>query len=237
MPISKDSAKSVNIVAFIALAGFLAVAAAPASAQTPPVNIDLPPVEDGALPDSPVPSSASQMPDDTSQLPPDPCPMPSNELSRAPDDLAKVQADIDRYTLCMERAQLLQRLNDVALENQERLQQSNDVSADNPGMQLGSNIASFDDMRAQIMQDIGNQPVVEDTVEAPPAGEWSILKISGAAGGLAAQLGKSDGTLMQVRAGDTLPDGGQVNEVNATGVRITKDGERIDLRWRDNGGF
>ena len=36
----------------------------------------------------------------------DPCPAPEAALNQTPDDLAKVQADIDRFTLCVQRAQL-----------------------------------------------------------------------------------------------------------------------------------
>ena len=46
----------------------------------------------------------------------DPCPAPT-AASATPDDLAKVQEDIDRFTLCVERAQLLERLNESVLKN------------------------------------------------------------------------------------------------------------------------
>jgi len=208
----------------------------PVMAQEPPSDIAIPAVEDGALPDAPAPLAVAI--DAGGALPPDPCPMPSSELSRMPDDLAKVQADIDRYTLCMERAQLLQRLNDVALENQERLDQSRGGSGPNPGMQLDAGTPSFEDIRAQIMSSIDGASVSEEeTAAAPPAShEWLIIRILGASGSLSAQLGKSDGTLTRVSAGDVLPDGAQVESVSATAVSITQDGEKKNLRWREEGG-
>ncbi|MBU6235863.1 MAG: hypothetical protein KGQ41_08460, partial [Alphaproteobacteria bacterium] len=44
----------------------------------------------------------------------DPCPAPQEAVNASPDDLAKVQEDIDRFTLCVARAQLLERLNETA---------------------------------------------------------------------------------------------------------------------------
>ncbi len=49
----------------------------------------------------------------------DPCPAPDKAVSSAPDDLAKVQEEIDRFTLCVQRAQLLERLNESAVKSEE----------------------------------------------------------------------------------------------------------------------
>jgi len=51
------------------------------------------------------------------QLVGDPCPSPSKALASSPDDLAKVQEEIDRFTLCVQRAQLLERLNESTLKS------------------------------------------------------------------------------------------------------------------------
>lgn len=226
MLINKECVKDVKRIAIVMAAMVCAVPVA--QAQNAP-DVVLPAVEAGALPSAPMGASGG------GTLPADPCPMPSDELARAPDDLAKVQADIDRYTLCMERAQLLQRLNDVAMENQEKLNQSSGVGSGNPGMQLGgTNAPSMDDIRAQIMGSVNDQLIegTADTQPAPPSSdEWMIIRVLGASGGLSAQLSKSDGTLARVRAGDTLPDGSSVNSVSATSVTITQDGTRKDLRW------
>lgn len=233
MHINKECVKDVKRSAVL-MAAFICVLpfSTAALAQSAPDDVALPSVEAGALPSGPVGATGTAS---TSALPVDPCPMPSDELARAPDDLAKVQADIDRYTLCMERAQLLQRLNDVAMENQEKLNQSSGVGSSNPGMQLGgTNAPSMDDIRAQIMGSVNNQLVegAGSQQPAPPSSdEWMIIRVLGASGGLSAQVGKTDGTLARVRAGDTLPDGSSVNSVSATSVSITQDGQRKELRW------
>ncbi len=176
-----------------------------------------------------------------SVLPQDPCPLPSAEMAQAPDDLARIQSDIDRYTLCMERAQLLQRLNDVAVENQEKLNEANgaatsDISAANPGMQLGNNLPSFEQQRQQIMGSVNASDVAAAPVDVAPVvdtTEWFIMKILGSGGALSAQVAKSDGTLAQVKVGDSLPEGIRIDAISSTGVMTTQEGESKALRWRE----
>lgn len=165
----------------------------------------------------------------------DPCPLPATEMAKTPDDLAKIQSDIDRYSLCMERASLLQRLNDVAMENQKKLQEANGgLSADNPGMNL-DDLPDFDEQKQQVQNALDVEPVLLSRgKEEPPSNEWQIVKVSGSSGGLSAQLGKSDGTLVNVKPGEELPDGSTVNSVSATSVKITQDGENKTLKWLDN---
>lgn len=234
-----------NMKVFLSTLLGLLLIVSPVSAQDV-----LPPTEDGALTsDAPAPPPAPEVPDaqpaektarPASTLPADPCPMPSAEMAQAPDDLARIQSDIDRYTLCMERAQLLQRLNDVAVENQEKLNEANgistsDVSTGNPGMQLGNNLPSFEEQREKIMGSVSASDVGAPPVEAPPVddGEWFITKILGSGSGLSAQVAQTDGTLAQVKAGDTLPDGTRIDAVSATSVMTTQEGESKALRWRE----
>lgn len=251
MLINNVSGKNGKLFCLMAIAS-LCLTAGGASAQQDAPSAP----EDGALveaqvqpPEAPMPvlnevdsgSAASSVKANVSDsmLPPDPCPMPSAELAQAPDDLAKIQGDIDRYTLCMERAQLLQRLNDVAMENQKKLNEANgvgssDLSGANPGMMLGS---SFDSQRQQIMATIDQSAGAAVEQAPPPAGdEWYITKILGASGTLAAQLSKSDGTIAFVKAGDSLPGGGSVDSITSTSVKATQDGTSKTLRWRDNAG-
>lgn len=51
----------------------------------------------------------------------DACPEPRTALSETPDDLARIQEDITRFTLCVQRAQLLERLNELAQANIETI--------------------------------------------------------------------------------------------------------------------
>lgn len=130
------------IAAFFAAAPALALTgAAPSEAQLKQPAI--PPSED------PVPTAAVEQPAVTTPANggpaktasnrssgTDPCPLPKETASSSPDDLAKVQEEIDRFTLCVQRAQLLERLNDSAIKNQ----MSDDVALGYtpPPMQGGS---------------------------------------------------------------------------------------------------
>jgi type IV pilus biogenesis protein PilP len=163
----------------------------------------------------------------------DPCPEIGQALSQAPDDLSKIQMDIDRFTLCVERAQLLKRLNDLATENEEALL---GLPSDNPGLQLGTEpqnppLPTFD--RSAINPAPQEEPLPE--VEEPPLpipeNKWVIVNIFGAGQTLSAKLIRADRTLAQVKPGDSLPDGARVNAITPTSVTLqTEDGEE-QLDW------
>lgn len=224
-----SSAKKKNSKRVIITLVFSALALMPglASAQEPPGDAQLTVAkEEGALAAEPPGSLLSDA---------DPCPAPAAAMASSPDDLAKIQADIDRYTLCMERALLLQRLNDLALENQESLMQSSGVSKDAPGMQLGT-IPNYDQQRAEVMAMVNQaeQVHVEEDVPPPVEEDWVIMRISGPASDLVAKLGKPDGQIAQVRSGDPLPGGGNVESISTTSVSIRQDGKSEQLRWQDS---
>ncbi len=245
MHTSSASAKNSKARFIWLFAIMLTAGALDARAQNAPPPADLPAAETAPAPSEPPPPA---LPDSESGAQPatsstsfvDPCPLPSAELAQAPDDLAKIQSDIDRYTLCMERAQLLQRLNDVAVENQEKLQAANgvpslDAGASNPGMQLDT-LPGFAEQRAQMLGSV-NEASVQDSASAPSSSggnTWYIMKIMGGGSNLSAQLTKEDGTLARVKAGDRLPDGSSIDVVTATTVTITQDNESKELGWREN---
>ena len=205
-----------------------------ASAQEPPPEDQIPAAEQPAE----APSGKTQAASAISSGFKDPCPLPSAEMAQAPDDLAKIQSDIDRYTLCMERAQLLQRLNDVAMENQEKLNAANGVlpagmGESNPGMQLDA-MPSFAQQRDAMLASVNEGDL--NVPPPPPADDktWYIVKIMGGGANLTAQLSKADGPLAQGRTGDTLSDGARVESVSATSVTLMQDGESKTLSWREN---
>lgn len=165
----------------------------------------------------------------------DPCPVPVVEMAKTPDDLAKVQADIDRYTLCVERAQLLQRLNDLAIENQEKLTggESGGLSSDNPGMMLAP--GEFAAKRDEILGAGDLSGMMGESQPSSPEG-WVILSVFGSSDGLQARLGQSNGELAQVRQGDTLYDGAVVQSITSTGVTLDVEGEKEVLKWVETSG-
>lgn len=171
----------------------------------------------------------------------DPCPEAISALNTAPDDLSKVQADIDRFTLCVERAQLLKRLNDLALENEENLA---GVNLGNPGFNLdsglGSNLPEFD--RDTILNPQKQQPEVQDYDDdeyappqqsAAPADNWAIQSIFGAGSELSAKIRKNNGELAQIKSGDVLEDGTRIVSITPVSVEISKGGDRRLLSWLD----
>lgn len=159
----------------------------------------------------------------------DPCPEIGQALSQAPDDLSKIQMDIDRFTLCVERAQLLKRLNDLATENEEALL---GLPSDNPGLKLGTGqqnppLPTFD--RAPIPVEI---PVPEEEPPLPiPENKWVIINIFGAGNSLSAKLIRSDRTLAQVKIGDALPDGVRVSAITPTSVTVEGEEGIEQLDW------
>lgn len=168
--------------------------------------------------------------------PQDPCPLPSAAVMETPDDLAKVQADIDRFTLCMERAQLLQRLNELALENQEALM---GYSPDNPGMKLDKKPADLPDFKKPAAAESSPPalPVLGGAMpktEEPPAVGWTVVSVFGSGGNLQARISSPEGSIEQVRTGDTLSDGSTVKTISVGRVVITdKSGKDTTLGWQE----
>ena len=144
----------------------------------------------------------------------DPCPVPEAALGQTPTDLATVQADIDRYTLCLERAQLIKRLNDLATENDATL---SGFGNRNPGLSLDERLLS-------------ESQEEENESETEAGTTWKILEIFGSAKKLEARLIK-DASVIQVRAGELLPDGTRVEKVTPTEVIISDREEKSVLAW------
>ena len=173
------------------------------------------------------------------------CPLPSNAISQAPDDLSKVQADIDRFTLCVERAQRLQRLNDLALQNQEAISAFVLGTPDEPlAPVFDDNIPSF----SGASQEPAFAPPAIDASFAPsfsgdsgaeiaatpPASTYIVTYVFGSAGSLQAKIIGDGDYNAQVRVGDSLPDGSVVDSISATEVVIKSDsGDSTVLDWQE----
>ena len=159
---------------------------------------------------------------------PDPCPVPSAALAETPDDLAKVQADIDRFNLCVERAQLLKRLNELAVENEKAAVAP---SRNNPGMRLDAD---------RLPDTAGSLPRSPVTPLAPlpttggpkgPGDDWTIVEVFGATGSLTAKLVRQDGAVQYASQGAVLPDGRRITVITSTSVILEKDGKTTELQW------
>lgn len=161
----------------------------------------------------------------------DPCPKAIDALSASRGDLSDIQADIDRFTLCVERAQLLKRLNDLALENEDDLM---DLNMDGPGFEMDSNpfanIPTFDPSILQERDETEFQEPSNFNIN-----DWVILSIFGTGKDLNAKIARRDGSLAQVQTGDSLPDGTRISSVTATSVTLSANGELRTLTWFESG--
>lgn len=165
------------------------------------------------------------------------CPDAPTALRQAPDDLSKVQADIDRFTLCLERAQLLKRLNDLAVENDEALQNASMSASTGFGLDAGTQAVDFNPF------DINDVLGVDDAlIPAENSGEeemvfgtedWVVLSVFGTGQDLSAKLAKSDGNFAQVKTGQALPDGSEVLSITTDGVKVREGGENRTLYWHE----
>lgn len=169
----------------------------------------------------------------------DPCPKVMDAARQTPGDLSAVQSDIERYTLCVQRAVLLQRLNEMAAENEE------DVS---PSLTLDS-IEGLPYSRAEIEEMVQNLKSREEEVsnlmaeEAETTDEatqsdqdvtetnYFISEVFGAGGDMEVNLLDQDQTPYRVKVGSELPDGSTVISVSAQAVTLVKDGKQKKLDW------
>lgn len=169
----------------------------------------------------------------------DPCPAPNGEGASAGDDMAVLQADIDRFSLCAERAESLKKLNEATMgkkESAEAKPAEPNPLLDNPGFRLRGR-SSDREAQAAI------PPVPEKDLDLPPpdraeksgkSPEWSIVNIFGSGEGLQVRLRKGDGSVAQAKAGAVLPDGWSVKQVSTSGVLLGKAGQADKtLTWMD----
>ncbi len=163
----------------------------------------------------------------------DPCPAPQTGSLPPGDDLSTLQADIDRFTLCAERADMLRRLNEATLGKDGAGGEKADTTLENPGFRL-RNMPRDNSKKVEIPRvsedDLRPPPTEKST---PPPGEWVIVNIFGSGAGLQVRLRKDDGSVAQAKAGATLPDGWAVKQVSTSGVVLTKGGQEKTLTWME----
>lgn len=164
------------------------------------------------------------------------CPEPANIATTAPADLAQVQSDIDRLTLCVERAKLLSEL-DKTIDDREKDNKNDLLDPLQPIMPQAAEVS-----RVMQQQNMGIAPVPmaqpfdgnaaeDNTQDADTGNEWKIRRIWGAKGNTKAQLVKGGGIVATVVKNDILPDGFVIVELSTIGVTIRKDGKAHELGW------
>jgi hypothetical protein len=168
-------------------------------------------------------------------------------MNETPDSLSKIQEDIDRFKLCVERAQLLDRLNTVVAKNIDTIDSVILQPAPAPMMPAMDGGTSGGLMEGlfgggqqgqtapppvneaaleQASEDplFGDDAPIEETEEAEPEDPvWLIREISGKSGALQANLINSRGALARVRQGDVLPDDSRIIEITPMSLKIKKE--------------
>lgn len=154
------------------------------------------------------------------------CPDIDTLRAETPETMAGVQADIDRMKLCVERAQLLRQLDDIAQQRQEILNKVTNPNAH------ANNFAAIPIPTLPVSALPPLQPVEVD--KSQPAASvqksWKVRKIWGQGGAMRAQLAQGD-TLLNVVRGDALPDGAVVESLTVRGVTLSHNGKISDLEW------
>ena len=172
------------------------------------------------------------------------CPDAETLVRTPPDAMTGVQADIDRLTLCVERAKLLKQLDEVATQREEMLNKVRNPS--NPEMPSGvGGIPALPSAALPPVSGIdtaGLQPgdvritnaapaPLAPTMQSLEAPAWKVRKIWGQGASMRAQLSDGKGVLINVRTGDPLPDGATVESISVKGVAISQNGKAEDLSW------
>ena len=174
----------------------------------------------------------------------DPCPVPEALAKKSPSDMAAVQADIDILTLCVRRAGLLSELNDLVTDDM-LLPKTGSAAQD-------SIVPNFQDENFEpVDSDLFRLPDTEDESTALPdtsrqsmfdveeeqekkeeKKEYKVIGINGnQASGVVARLRTPEGDVVQVKAGDVLNDGAQVQNVSIQGVTVVMQGTPKTLGW------
>ena len=162
---------------------------------------------------------------------PDPCPDLGKVLTSG-NALIDLEGDVDRLSLCVQRAKLLSELDRLYREREGILSknQTSDFAVN------GIVPVSVRDL--PMLPDVPQvQSKVLETVPLTSGfNEWMVVRLWGQSGNLKAQLRSETGVMVSVAQGDVLADDSQVFEVSPMGVTLLQDKETIGLKWaeRDN---
>jgi hypothetical protein len=163
------------------------------------------------------------------------CPRPNVASKQTPDDLASVQSDIERFALCLKRAELLEQLNKLSVKNTDSLLGINSPSSMPPMPNsaslaalppISANDLGLDDLRDDYSRDQAQEVAVVEDTRTP----WLINDIYGIRNNLRARITSKEGEIANIRNGDTLSDGYKVTSISRSGVMLGGKG-KVDLQW------
>lgn len=182
------------------------------------------------------------------------CPNPDQAAKNAPKNLSDVQADIERFNLCVQRAKLLNELNELSKKNEDDVLSTTFIGT---GPAANSSINSlpplpgieddpidFGDVSDIEIDTATIEPIEEEDVVSvqeaftPPKSlqnkpkiTWALRNIYGSAATLTAEIVSSEGQIANVQVGDQLSDGITVKRVSALGVVLNDKGKDIAVNW------
>jgi type IV pilus biogenesis protein PilP len=152
------------------------------------------------------------------------CPEPVYALSNVPSSVDKLQSDIDRYTLCLDRAELLLKLE----ESQQKRQSGGNVDP------MALPTTDLVDLKPLTLEEtseiIDGQKAVEESEAEPDLDAITVRDVKGLNGQLSANLLMKDG-IETVHGGDVLSDGTEIIAITTTQVSVRKDGKIERLQW------
>lgn len=161
------------------------------------------------------------------------CPSPDTALKQTPDDLSSIQSDIERFSLCVKRAELLQSLNDLAQKNKESLLGMPDIEAITeeaigalPPLAPIDNAFTAEDFARTLGNDEDGEGVAMEDTRTP----WLVNDIYGVGTNLKARITSTEGEIANVREGEMLSDGLEVFSISRTGIVLRGDDD-IRLDW------
>ena len=170
----------------------------------------------------------------------DPCPEPKASLAETPNDLKLIQEDITRFTLCLQRAQLLDRLNDLSKQNMDGIQTTLDEKiASKFGNTMPSDFLANPPFPE--LSSVGNETdaIQNMPIAAAPApqdvSEWFISDITGKNGQLEAKLIDESGNIVYATTGQTLPNSEiKIKSITMADVKILDNDKEKTLNWNSN---
>jgi hypothetical protein len=141
-------------------------------------------------------------------------------------NMTGLQFDIGRLNLCLQRARLLQQIDEIVKKREElRLQPAPAVEINTLG-----NIPKMAASMPPLPNSEAALPMAQPILAAKSTGEWKIQRIWGQGSVMQAQLVKDD-VIANVKSGDTLPSGETVAELSGKGVTLDDGKQKKTLIW------
>lgn len=165
------------------------------------------------------------------------CPDTAKASDLTVGDVADLQYDIDRLALCVQRARLLQQI-DETVKKREALRQE-PFAGNGPSTGLGGAGIAIPPMpmpsELPALQRAATQAPAQAASPAPTVAisEWKIQRIWGQGAAMQAQLAKGD-VIANVKLNDLLPTGERVSELSGRGVSLDNGKMVRSLNWLGN---